>query len=73
MTSKKSQSKSFQSLDTKKAAQNVQFFAKYTCDDISDSIRFSKFFNEMKQADIVHAHKKSQSFLRKIKDLLVFP
>ena len=61
--------KSFQSLDPKKAAQkddiktnllkkNVDFFAKYTCDDINDSIRSSKFPNELKQADIVPAHKK---------------
>ena len=59
--------KSFQSLDRKKAAQkndieanilkkNADFFAKYTCDDINDSIRFSKFPNEVKQADIVPAH-----------------
>ena len=46
--------KTFQSLDPKKAAQkddirtnllkkNVDFFAKYTCDDINDSICSSKF------------------------------
>ena len=75
--------KSFQSLDPKKDAQkddiktnllkkNVDFFAKYTCDDINYSIRSSKFPNELKQADILPAHKKSQSFLRKIIDLLVF-
>ena len=46
--------KSFQSLDRKKAAQknllkkNADFFAKYTCDDINDSIRLSKFPNELK-------------------------
>ena len=73
--------KSFLSLDPKKAAQkddiktnllkkNIDFFAKYTCDDISDSIRSSKFPNELKQADIVPAHKTSQR--RKIIDLLVF-
>ena len=57
--------KSFhQSLDPKKAAQkedtktnllkkNADIFAKYTCDDINDSIRFSKFPNELKQTDIV--------------------
>ena len=82
LTSKKSK-KSFQSLDPKKDAQkddiktnllkkNVDFFAKYTCDDINYSIRSSKFPNELKQADILPAHKKSQSFLRKIIDLLVF-
>ena len=75
--------KSFQSLDPKRAARkddiktnllkkNIDFFAKYTCDDINDSIRSSKFPNELKQADIVPAHKKSQSFLRKIIDLLAF-
>ena len=61
--------KSFPSLDPKKAAQkddiktnllkkNIDFFAKYTCDDINDSIRSSKFPNELKQADIVPAYKK---------------
>ena len=70
-----------QSLEPKKTAQkddmktnllkkNVDFFAKNTCDDINDSIRSSKFLNELKQADIVPAHK-SQSFLRKIIDLSV--
>ena len=38
--------------------KNVDFFAKYTCDDTNDSIRSSKFPNELKQADIVPAHKK---------------
>ena len=75
--------KYFQSLDRKKAAQkddiktnllkkNIDYFAKYTCDDINDSLRSSKFPNELKQPDIVPAHKKSQSFLRKTIDLLVF-
>ena len=74
--------KTFQSLDPKKAAQkddvktnllkkNVDFFAKYTYDNINDSVRSSKFPNEPKQVDIVQAHKKSQSFLRKIIDLSV--
>ena len=73
--------KSFPSLYPKKAAQkdnmktnllkkNVDLFAKCTCDDINDLIRSSKFLNELKQADIVPAHK-SQSFLRKIIDLSV--
>ena len=74
--------KTFQGLDPKKAAQkddiktnllnkNVDFFEKYTCDDINDSIRSSKLPNELKLADIVPAHKKNQSFLRKIIDLSV--
>ena len=50
--------------------KNVDLFAKCTCDDINDLIRSSKFLNELKQADIVPAHK-SQSFLRKIIDLSV--
>ena len=61
--------KSFESLDPKKGPKkndiktnllkkNINFFAKYTCDDINDSIRSSKFPNELKQADIVPAHKK---------------
>ena len=73
--------KSFQNLDPKKATQkddiktnllkkNVDLFAKYTCDDISDSIRSSKFPNELKQAEIIPAQK-SQSFLSKIIDLSV--
>ena len=81
MTLKKSK-KTFQSLDSKKATQkydiktnllkkNVDFFAKYTCDDINDSICSSKFPNKLKQADNPPAHKKSQSFLRKIIDLSV--
>ena len=55
--------KSFQSLDPKKTAQkddiktnilkkNIDFFAKYKCDDINDSFRSLKFPNELKQADI---------------------
>ena len=59
--------KTFQTLEPKKAAQkndiktnqlkkNKDFFAKYTCDDINNSIRSSKFPNEVKQADIVPAH-----------------
>ena len=74
--------RSFQSLDPKKAAQkddikanllkkNTEFFAKYTCDDINDSICSSKFPNKLKQAGIVPAHKKNQSFLRKIIDLFI--
>ena len=65
--------KSFQSLDPKKAAQkddiktnllkkNIDFFAKYKCDDINDSIRSSKFPNELKQADIVPHIKKVKAF-----------
>ena len=61
--------KSFQSLDPKKVAQkddiktnllkkNVDFFAKYTCDDINDSTRSSKLHNKMKQANITPAYKK---------------
>ena len=40
--------------------KNVDLFAKCTCDDINDLIRSSKFLNELKQADIVPAHKKSK-------------
>ena len=52
--------------------KDADFFAKYICDDINDSIRFSKFPNKLKQVDIVPAHKKVKSFLRKIIDLSVF-
>ena len=69
--------KTFQSLDPKKAAQkddiktnllkkNVDFFAKYTCNDISDSIYSSKFLNVLKQVDIVPAYKKVKAFWRKL-------
>ena len=51
--------------------KNVDFFAKYTRDDINDLIRSLKFSNKLNQADIIPAHKKSQSFLRKIIDLSV--
>ena len=72
--------KSFQSLDPKKTTQkdytktnllkkNADFFTKYTCDNINDPIYFSKFPNELNQADIMPAHKKILSFLKKIIDL----
>ena len=42
---------------------NTDFFEKYICCDINASIRFSKFPNELKQRDIVPAHKiKSKLF-----------
>ena len=70
--------KTFQSLDPQKddiktnlLKKNVDFFTKYTCDDMNDSIRSSKFPNELKQAYIASASKKSQSFLMKIIDLSV--
>ena len=74
--------KSFQSLDPRKAAykhntktnllkKNIDFFTKYTRDDINDSIRSSKFSEELKHADIIPADKKCQSFPRKIIDLSV--
>ena len=56
--------KTFQSLEQKDdiktnlLKKNLDFFAKYTCDDINDSIRSSKFLNELKQADIVSAYRK---------------
>ena len=65
--------KYIENLDPKKASQkreykhfmntniirkNAAFFAKYTCDDINISIRSSKFYNELKEADIVTVHEK---------------
>ena len=38
--------------------KNAAFFAKCICDDINTSIRYSKFHNELKEADIVPVHKK---------------
>ena len=65
--------KFIEKLDPKKASQksdtstnihkkNCAFFAKYICDDINTSIRSSKFHNELKEADIVPAHKKKSKF-----------
>ena len=60
--------KYIENLDPKKASQksdmntniirkNAAFFAKYMRDDINASIRSSKFHNELKEADIIPAHK----------------
>ena len=76
--------KSFQNLDPKKATQkddiktnllkkNVDFFAKYTCDDINDSLRSSKFPNELKQADIVPAQKKSNLSKQNYRPISILP
>ena len=57
------------SLDPKKASQkgdmnttilkkNDSFFAEYICNDINASILNPKFHNELKEADIIPAHKK---------------
>ena len=46
----------------KKEKKNVDFLAKYTYDDINDTIHSSKFPNELKQADIIPAHKKVKAF-----------
>ena len=57
------------SLDPKKVSQksdmntnilkkNVFFFAEYVCNDINASILNAKFHNELKEADIIPAHKK---------------
>ena len=56
-------------IKTSLLTKNADFFAKFTFDDINDSIRFSKFSNKLKQADIVPPHKTSQSFLNKVIDL----
>ena len=53
----------------KHSFKNAAYFAKYICDDINTLIRSSKFHNELKEADIVPVHKKSQNFLKKIIDL----
>ena len=56
-----------ENLDSKKVSQksdmnanitrkNVAFFAKYTCDDMNASICFSKFHNELKEADMIPVH-----------------
>ena len=58
-------------IKTNMLKKNVDFFAKYTRDDINDLICSLKFPNKLNQADIIPAHKKSQSFLRKIIDLSV--
>ena len=38
--------------------KNPAFFAKYTCDDINAPLHSSKFYNELKEEDIVLEHKK---------------
>ena len=59
--------KATENLDSKKVSQksdmnanitrkNVAFFAKYTCDDMNASICFSKFHNELKEADMIPVH-----------------
>ena len=40
----------------------MQTFLQNTRDDINNSIRSSKFPNELKQADIATAHKKVKAF-----------
>ena len=61
--------KSINNLDPKKAAQrediytsilkaNADFFASYVCNDINASISSSTFPNQLKEADIIPAHKK---------------
>lgn len=42
--------------------KNVDFFTKYTYNDISDLIRSSKFCNKLKKADIVPEHKRVKAF-----------
>ena len=65
--------KSFQSLDPKNTAQkddiitsllkkNLDFLQSTQCGDIDNSVRFLKCSNELKQADIVPAHKKAKDF-----------
>ena len=65
--------KSFQRLDPEKAPQkddiktkllkkNLDFSAKHPCDNISDPILSSQFPNELKQSDIIPAHKKAEVF-----------
>ena len=44
--------------ETGRVKENFDFFAKYTCNYINASIRFSKFPNELKHADTVPAYKK---------------
>ena len=45
-------------------SKNATFFEKYMCDDIN--------FNKLKEAGIVPVHKRSQNYLKKTIDLLVF-
>ena len=42
--------------------KNAAFFAKYICNDIHALVRSSKFHNKLKEADIVHLHKKKSKF-----------
>ena len=76
--------KSFQSLDPKKASQkddiktnplkkNVNSFAKYTCDDINNSIRSSKFPNELKQRTSYLHIKKSKLSKENYRTISILP
>ena len=44
-------------MSTNNLKKKTAFLAKYICDDINTSIRFSKFHNELKEEDIVPVHK----------------
>ena len=61
--------KSIKNFDPKKASQkedicisilktNADFFANYVCNDINASISSSTFPNQLKEADVIPAHKK---------------
>ena len=76
--------KSFQSLEPKKAAQkddvktnplkkNIDVFAKYTCDDINNSIRSSKFANELKQQTSYLHIKKSKLSKENYRPISILP
>ena len=56
-------------MSTKILLKNAAFFAKYIWDYINTLIRYSKFHNESKEADIVPVHKRSQNYVKKIIDL----
>ena len=45
-------------MNTNILKKNVFLFAEYVCNDINASILNPKFHNELKEADIIPAHKK---------------
>ena len=48
-------------IETNLLRKNAEFFAKYTCNDINDSICFSEFPNELKKLYIMPTHKKAKA------------
>ena len=53
--------------------KNAAFFAKYSCNDISVSVRSSRFHYELKEANIVPVHKKVKIIYRSYRPISILP